>query len=456
MDINFTGSIYNKSDLQEILNYREYNKKLYSYVKQFESDLFSGNFESKFKLNISDMRGAVPDLDKLASKINNCNKVWVMDEYEKQKYRVVKKQYLCGSTFCPNCKKVLQGQLMSKYVPTLRFYDSNIYHLTLTVPNCFGWELGNVLNHMERSFVKLVDFFKSDTFVDWKFLGAFRSTEVTISSDGFTYHPHFHVAVVFLYNDWTKKVNTNVFSFSDRLPWRLGVKAKDLKNYLCNESMSNYHDDASELKVEPSLLYHKFKKPSRILVSKFNREELILQKVWYLIYNGIEVNQYNIDNIHSVRRKLKERIIKNVGYSCTIQKFPSGGYGELFKYMIKDNFYDDKGNKQMITYKQFVYLFIALRRRKNFETYGCFKQRIDDKEGSFIRELSKYKYDSILNFLNKKEVPKSVVVKLELLVNDDKYIYITKRKVFSYLYSVFKEYNLSLTELSNLVYDGVY
>ena len=41
-----------------------------------------------------------------ADRVQNCNKFWSLDKYERNKIKNLKRTYLCRDKFCANCKKV--------------------------------------------------------------------------------------------------------------------------------------------------------------------------------------------------------------------------------------------------------------------------------------------------------------------------------------------------------------
>ncbi|MBO5924674.1 MAG: hypothetical protein J6Q52_00235, partial [Clostridia bacterium] len=110
----------------------------------------------------------------------------------------------------------------------------------------------------------------------------------------------------------------------------------------------------------------------------FTDFEILLQKMWYLLYEGQPFTKESFD-------KLKE------GYSCIVDKLSKSKYHEVFKYVLKGTFKNDKFTH---TYETFKILNEALSRRKIIQGYGVlnrfkFEEYIPNDElyESFIKEL---------------------------------------------------------------------
>jgi len=295
-----------------------------------------------------------------------------LDKYEKQKIKDFQKTNLCHDKFCANCKKVVQAGRMAKYIPELEKYKSNLYHLILTVPNCSGQDLNFMYKKMAKSFRTLIRYLdcrlkvKGINFERFKYQGAVRSLEVTFKGD--SYHPHFHVGIV--------------------LDFELGRK-KDINTYSYNN-----------------------KNGVRELKRLFSKEEILIQKIWYLLINNIKVTKRSIEDLEE-------------GYSCAIEKFNEDDYAELFKYISKGS--DEEGNT--LTYDNFISLYYGLYRVKQIQGYGCL-YRIDDNID--LEELEK-QYDEYIQEIRKKESPVVAYETPQDLILDSEYTLISRKTFFKYL-----------------------
>ncbi|WP_283746491.1 protein rep, partial [Bacillus cereus] len=285
--------------------------------------------------------------------------------------------------FCNNCKKVKQASRMGKFIPLLQPYAEDMYQLTLTVPNCSGDELDDVIKKLFKSFARLIEYFKGKEkikgldFNYWGYEGAIRSLEVTYKKvkrgRGFRYeyHPHLHALIVFK-GDLGERLYENPYS----------------KDYLGKRA-----------------------------VRKFNKEEIIIQKIWRLLNEGKKVTLKSIDSLDR-------------GYSCQLDKFKPEDFIELFKYMTKSTSEDEKG----MEYIQFKTLYYSLMNKRQIQGYGVFFNIKDDDEVS-MEEVEEY-YNEILEELREKENPVEIAESPQELVNDDDYTLISRKKVYQHLKSL--------------------
>lgn len=317
--------------------------------------------------------------------IKNCNKFWLIDKYEKQKIKDYKKTSLCHDKFCNNCKKVKQASRMARFIPYIKDYQLKgyyLFHMVLTVPSVLGGELGGELSGtiktMNKAFRRLIRYLSGDLMLSgvdiykWGYMGSIRSLEVTYSNyPTVTYHPHFHVVICF-----------------DR--FFLGVK--HVKNKYSYDYVGNRG------------------------LRLFSDEEILIQKIWYLLINGVRVTQKNIDDL-------------DLGYSCIIDPLQDGHYLEIFKYITK---FDDG----FMTYDNFKTLYYALYRVRQIQGYGCFYNIKEDD--SIIDEVDEL-YDWIVQYLQKKEHPLEVVETPKDVfdsVTSDCFTVISRHKIYSYLRSI--------------------
>lgn len=347
-----------KELLKGVIDNIEYNKTIIEYYKRFSLN-GSVAFSSDLLLKKSD-------------RVSYCNKYWQLDKYERQKIKDFQKTNLCHDKFCANCKKVVQAGRMAKYIPELEKYKGNLYHLTLTVPNCSGQDINSTYKKMAKSFKTLIRYFtgnlkiKGINFEKFNYQGAVRSLEITFHGD--SYHPHFHVGIV-LDSELSRKKIINTYSYNN-------------KNGI------------------------------RELKRLFSKEEILIQKIWYLLINNIKVTKSSIEELEE-------------GYSCAIEKFNEDDYAELFKYISKGS--DEEGN--ILSYDNFISLYYGLYRIKQIQGYGCLYQINDEID---LEELEK-QYDEYIQEIRKKESPVVAYETPQDLILDSEYTLISRKTFFKYL-----------------------
>lgn len=360
---NIENAIVSREILENVIQNREYNKTIISFYGKFSDEMASTN-------NLA-FQGDV--LNNISERIESCNKFWTLDKYEKQKLKDVKSQNLCRDKFCSNCKKVKQSARMAKYMGELETYSDRLHHLTLTLPNVTGEELPYTIKHMSKCFKTLIRYLtgnlsiKGLDFNSWGYEGAVRSLEVTFKGD--SYHPHYHIGLVMDPGAIGKKNITNTYSY-------------------------NYKNGIPELK------------------RLFSDQEILIQKIWYLLINKEKVTKKNIDSLE-------------IGYSCTIDKFPKDQFVELFKYMTKETDEDGK----VLTYNNFIALYYALYRVKQIQGYGCLYKITDDIDLEEYEAL----YKEFIDEIRKKESPATVMEKPQELILDTQYKIISRKSYFKYL-----------------------
>lgn len=316
--------------------------------------------------------------DKLRRKrdsLKDCNALWILDKYEIAKVKDFKKTNLCKDKFCNNCKKVKQASRMGKFIPLIRPYAKNMYQLTLTVPNVKGEQLGETIDKLFKAFTKLVEYMKGKEkikdvdFSKLEYEGAIRSLEITYK--GNEYHPHLHALIV---------LHVNPLDDCMILKHK-NVYSKDFKG----------------------------KREERL----FSDTEILIQKIWYLLINKQKVTKKAIDSLKK-------------GYSCQLDKFKEADFIELFKYMTKATNEDD----ETMNYRQFKTLYYALLSRRQIQGYGCFYNLKD--EDISVEEVEKL-YDQLIEELQQKESPLSVCETPNELMQDNEYILISRKRVYSHL-----------------------
>ena len=279
-----------------------------------------------------------PDLDgefetayrNRGKRLRDCCKYWFLDHYRYIKIKDLRETNLCRDRFCDNCQNALALQRQDKYRPFLEHIadEFDVCHVVFTVPNCDMWDLNTTLDMMFSRFGHLIRYFANRAsirgydFSRYGYFGALRALEITKNSDTQKFHPHFHCLFIFKkgVNLTAKKCYINQFSFDKE-----HVKRK-------------HHRGSND---EPR---------------KFTEFEILLQKIWYLLLNGIKVNQKHIF-------ELKQ------GYSVICDKAKKGEYHEVFKYATKGIF----NGSGAAGFYDFVALDSALKGRRVIQGYGALR-----------------------------------------------------------------------------------
>ncbi len=369
--INKYKNIEVKKDvLKSVVKNIERNELIVQYYELYGIekglDIIDGNvFNNKYEI-----------LRRKRERLVDCNNLWWLDVFDKSKIKNFKTTNLCRDKFCNNCKKVKQASRMARYIPKMEKYRDYLYHLVLTVPNCSGENLKDEVNKMAVCFRKLIRIIRGDykkQGFGWLsslgYQGAVRSLEITFTSK--EYHPHYHIALVLR-------------------PSSEGLKYFD-KKYINSYSYS----------------YGNFK-------TYFSHLEIIVQKIWYLLYNNIRVTRDSIKNLE-------------LGYSVKIDKFKDSEYQELFKYLIKGC-----GQDEDMTYYNFKFLYEALYRKKQIQGYGCLYQIKDDDD----EEMFEILYDEFIKALYEEEEPRETSESPEALIKDNEYLLISRKTYINYLRSI--------------------
>ena len=348
-----------KNYLIQIINNNEYNKTIIDYYFRHSLEYPGVNFGGN------------------AENIANCNRYWTLDYYKEQKIKDFKRTNLCKDKFCNNCKIVKQASRLAKFMPMIEELskDKYLYHMVLTVPNCKGSELKETIRekifknfYILNRYLKLEKSIKGLDFEKYGYEGSIRSLEITFKGDD--YHPHLH----------------------------------------CIIALNNQLDDNRYIK-------NTFSKSRKNGYRKFTDFEILIQKIWYLLNNGLRVTKRSIDDLE-------------IGYSCTVDSVDRSSVFEVFKYMTKST--DEKGN--LLTYENFKVLREALYRVRQIQGYGCFYNVVDDD--SIIDEADDL-YNTIVELLKAKEDPLEVCETPEDLLNDNTNKIISRKIIFRYLREIY-------------------
>lgn len=350
--MNIANIVIPKDYMQKIINNIEYNKVILDYYSRYLEETKDRTLMNKI------------------NKIQSCNRFWIMDKYELQKVKDYKRTNLCNDKFCNNCKKVKQASRMKKFIPYLEDYKENLYHMVLTVPNVQGDQLEDSIKRQFKAFRRIIRYLAGDLkikgidFSQYGYEGAVRSLEVTFK--GNTYHPHQHIGIV-LNGKFRDKLIENTYS------------------------IDHYKNREKRL---------------------FNDFEILIQKLYYLTYNGQTVTKKAID-------ELKE------GYSCSIDKFKEDDFAELFKYMTKAT--DEESEN--LTYSNFKTLYEVLYRVRQIQGYGCLYNVSETELNDEVEEI----YNQLINELQEKENPEEVRETPQELIKDIEYTHISRKRIYSLL-----------------------
>ncbi|MDI6680311.1 protein rep [Bacillus wiedmannii] len=347
-----------KDHMKKVVKNIEYNSVIYDYYQ-------------RLLMNVDDIK--VEKVLKQAKRLEDCNRFWLLDRYDKARIKDFKKTNLCNDKFCNNCKKVKQAQRMAKFIPLIRPYRKDMYQITLTVPNVKGDNLKETIEGMFKSFGTLIRYMKGAKkikgidFEKWGFEGAIRSLEITFNND--EYHPHLHALFV------------------------LKGDMNSSKHIMNTYSHDRYNKEVKRL---------------------FTDEEVLIQKIWKLLNTGKTVTKKAVESM-------------KLGYSCTIDKFDEDDFLELFKYMTKSTSEDNS----ILTYEQFETLYYTLFKTRQIQGYGCF-YGLKDEDKISIEEVNEA-YDGLIESLKKEENPVEIAESPTELMKDKSYKIISRKKVGAFL-----------------------
>lgn len=311
-----------------------------------------------------------------ASAVDGCFRWWDVDHYRKQKVKDVKRISLCKDKFCLNCQNAMSKRRYAKYKPVLDALldDYDVYHVVVTVSNCTAWELLDVLDRMYKKFPYIIRYLSGERkckgidFLGYGYKGAIRSLEITTkrTKTGAEFHPHFHSLFVLRKGISIKRKHINDFSF------------------------------------------HNGK-----LRRKFTDFEILLQKVWYLLYNGERLTAEAVENLTQ-------------GYSCTADR-AKGNYKEIFKYPVKGESRRESITDVVYDYDTFAVLFEVLYRRKVLQGYGILNFK--DLETDEDKEIDRI-YKELIAELQAIEDPVFLGLRLEDVFADFEDVsYISKNTI---------------------------
>ncbi len=291
----------------------EYHEQL---AEDIEENRIGGYFSSETLRNVAD-------------RVRKCCRYWDLDHFPFQGVKDLIRTNCCKNRFCDNCQNKISLERERKFAPVLddlaKSYD--IYHIVFTVPNVYGDELLPCVDRMYKSFAYLNRYFSGlktvngINFYKYGYVGAVRALEITKNRVEGTFHPHFHCLFIL----------------------RKGLKLDKGRKHVNRFSFNNPDIKKPHHKMEYGM-------PERY----FSDFEILLQKIWRLLFDGVRVKQKNI-------LALKE------GYSVICDN-AAGKYKEVFKYATKGIFKEGDENA-LGGYHDFLPLFYALHGRRLIQGY---------------------------------------------------------------------------------------
>lgn len=315
-------------DLEKLNKYKTSGKSLCAMARRIRINPLIAEYYEQLGNDYSDVVGFSGKCLRRSRRILDCGRKVSTTQWKQSNIHHIQSVQLCADKFCGNCQKQFANRREHKYTPLLQVLNEkyDLYHITLTVPNCSGFFLPQTVGNILKAFGKLMRFMlcrkkiRGLPFEGLGCRGAIRSLEITMNREFTTYHPHLHCIFVFkkgLALD-KPKVFTNSFSYSK------GRK-----------------------------------------VQQFSAFEVLVQKLWRLCYDGDKVTKAALESLDE-------------GYSCIVN-YADGNYHQIFKYAVAGLLADKKkamrkdGNVQRgLSYDEFKDLYFALENRRALQGYGCF------------------------------------------------------------------------------------
>lgn len=300
--------------------------------------------------------------------VKECSRHFVVDYYRLQGVKDIKKKTSCNNKFCDACQSAISQQRYEKFAPVLEILQENfdIAHIVFTIPNCHKSELQCAIDKMyeaRQAVIRYLTGSKKIRGIDFErfgYRGGISSLEVTRNEETGKFHPHFHCAFVFAQKSgvFGRKTHINKYSYD------YGEK-----------------------------------------VRYFNDFEILLQKVWRLKIDGLEVNRHSIENLP-------------LGYDVIVEYRKN--FKEIFKYTTKGALkYDKDVSRVLGLYSDFMYLDWALYQRRVMQTYGCMRgipvtEEVEQKAGE-----EDTKYQELIARLKSIEEPEEQIEFLENLQSEE-------------------------------------
>lgn len=131
--------------------------------------------------------------DESYAAMEHCGDYLVMLEDETRTRRKLDVGYFCRQRLCAGCawrSAVKSAQCVSAIAGAMIEQGKIMLMVTLTVPNVPGNQLRQTIQHLGRSWMRLL---KRERYKCWG--DNVRKVEITYNADADTYHPHMHIVV---------------------------------------------------------------------------------------------------------------------------------------------------------------------------------------------------------------------------------------------------------------------
>ena len=316
------GVLLGRKDVSNLRKRREFNGVLADYYGSLSADFLENDYGVSFGSGnkYKNDKKLVDFFRQKSFSVRGCYNHMELQRFDVQgkTLKDIVKVITCKDRFCMNCQCLMADLRQAKYRPVVESYahDYSLWHVVFTVPNCDFEEIQGVLDKMTSSFRHLIRFFDGSKkvrgvdFLQFGYAGAIRSLEITFNNKTKQFHPHFHC----------------IFALKKGLTFN-----PDIINSF---SRSRKNSD----------------------IRKFSFFEVLLQKVWKLLFLGVPVTSDNISKL-------------NEGYSVSVTD-GLGSIQEVFKYALKSTVDIESGD--IFSYDAFKYLWFAMYNRRILQPYGCF------------------------------------------------------------------------------------
>lgn len=359
----------------------QYNEKIAAFYKlmaDMHYDELYPLFERDYDRNMLFCNSDYVDMFKYAKRadhVRGCMRyAWESDYYRLHALKVVTRVNRCRDRFCYNCQSWDALQRYYEYAPLIDKFSTkfDVYHVVLTQPNVPGFLLKNTLDLMQKSLSRLIGFLSGkkkirglDLVGAYGWQGAVRALEVARNDNDSYYHPHYHGMFIMRKGIDVTPRHFNMFSVD-----------------------------------------HSHRKEDRY----FSDFEVFLQRVWYLLLNGLTVNKKNLEDLPQFPGGKSYPD----GFSCYAEN-AQGHYHEVFKYCTKGSY---KNGSITEDFECFRTLYDALYRRKIYQTYGCLYGLDMDvvHDGLIPENVPDICFNEVLDKLVELETPVKVVEGLDDII----------------------------------------
>lgn len=159
---------------------------------EFLKDTYDWALKKRLSIQLADSYHRIGCDDK-ATSVLNCGSYLQFRLYDNGDFKLHQANF-CKVRLCPMCSWRRSLKIFAQVSKVMEYLsdDYNYLFLTLTVRNCSGDELSNVIDDM---FIGLKSFFKYKA-IKQVVKGYFRCLEVTHNWEDDSYHPHFHMVLV--------------------------------------------------------------------------------------------------------------------------------------------------------------------------------------------------------------------------------------------------------------------